>query len=109
MSAKPDLRPQAPTLSCAVCGVSDARVLVDVALTPRSGVVLCGSHAVMRERVAPTATSVDELRAALTDRRLPVERRGRADRALGEVDELGVGLAAAFAGERRASRSRRAS
>jgi hypothetical protein len=104
VSAKPLCAPR----TCAVCGVSDVRVLVDVALTKREAVVLCGSHAVMRERVAPTATSVDELRAAMKDRRLPVERRGRADRTLGEIDELGVGLTAAFAGERRATRARRA-
>jgi hypothetical protein len=89
--------------------VSDVRVLVDVALTKRATVVLCGSHAVMRERIAPTSTRIDELRAAMRDRRLPVERRGRVDRSLGEIDELGAGLAAAFAGERRATGVRRAS
>jgi hypothetical protein len=89
--------------------VSDVRVLVDVALTKRENVVLCGSHAVMRERVAPTSTTLDELRAAMRERRRPVERRGRTDRSLGEIDELGSALAAAFAGERRATGSRRAS
>jgi hypothetical protein len=102
-------KPPSPPRTCAICGATDARILVDVALTKRTTAVLCGSHAVMRERIAPTSTNLEELRAVMRDRRRPAERRGRVDRSLGEIDELGASLSAAFAGERRAVGARRAS
>jgi hypothetical protein len=81
---------------CAICGTTDARVLV---MTELSGaaVTLCGSHAVMLSRLKEPCRSVEDLRALLADRRT-TDRR-----ATGEVDELAARLSAAFVRERRTS------
>jgi hypothetical protein len=87
---------------CAVCGLEDARALVDVVLVRAGGVrvTLCGTHALVHQRTGERARSVHELCAFTRDRR---ER----DRRARELDELAASLTAAFAGERR-SRDRRA-
>jgi hypothetical protein len=91
---------------CCVCGESDRRALVVVALGGReggegSGVTLCGSHELMHRRSGSVASSEKELRELLRD------RRGRRERRL-EGDELGAALTAAFNAERRAAERRRA-
>ncbi|HZU83233.1 MAG TPA: hypothetical protein VE987_09965 [Polyangiaceae bacterium] len=87
--------------SCCVCGVSDARALVDIVLAAGPRVTLCGSHAVMLERARVSPGSEPELRVALR------ERRGRADRRRAG-DELGCALIGAFSGGRRGADRRRA-
>jgi hypothetical protein len=70
-------------------------------------VTLCGSHALMHRRSRERASTEVELRTLFGDRRAKQDRRGDHDRRLGEIDELGAELTAAFAGERRAGRERR--
>lgn len=70
-------------------------------------VTLCGSHALMHRRAREQAKSIEELRAAVSNRRTRSERRGVEDRTLGEIDELGLELSAAFSGERRRNSERR--
>jgi hypothetical protein len=77
-----------------VCGVSDARALVELALRGGVRVTLCGSHALMHRRSPTQASSEAELRRLLRD------RRGRRDRR-DDRDELGAALNAAFNGDRR--------
>ncbi len=84
-------------------------MLVEVRLVAGTDVTLCGSHALMHRRSREQAKSVAELRAILRDRRAARERRGDDDPRLGEIDELGLELSAAFAGERRGIRERRKS
>jgi hypothetical protein len=79
-----------------VCGVRDARALVEVVLRGGARATLCGSHALMHRRSPVQATSEAELRKLLRD------RRGRRDRRESR-DELGAALEAAFRGERRES------
>ena len=79
-----------------MCGIGDARLLTEVTLD--DGVAtLCGSHALLHTRAqsAGGATTVAELRAALT------ERRSYDRRAAGGGDELAERLSAAFTRERR--------
>jgi hypothetical protein len=83
-----------------VCGETDARALVDVALAGGEQTVVCGSHALMYRRLGMLVRSEAELRSLLR------ERRGRRDRRH-EADELGAALAAAFHAERRAAERRR--
>lgn len=85
---------------CAVCGTTDARVLVMSELQGGVGVTLCGSHAVMLNRTKEPCRTLNELRAALA------ERRGNARRAEGEGDELAERLAAAFTRDRRRTERR---
>jgi len=85
--------------SCCVCGASDERVLVEVALDGGTHATLCGSHALMFRRSATHPSSVAELRGLLRD------RRGRRDRR-GDGDELGEALAAAFRLDRRGAERR---
>jgi hypothetical protein len=92
-----------PKGPCAVCGMSDARGLVEVDLTNTPSVTLCGSHELMHRRSGWAAKTVSELLAAFGNRR-GTERRGGP----GETDELAEKLSAAFLRDRRAS-SRRAS
>jgi hypothetical protein len=81
--------------SCCVCGITDARSLVDVVLIGGAKATLCGSHALMHRRSPAQARSGSQLREMLGD------RRGRRDRRM-EGDELGAALTAAFSGDRRA-------
>jgi len=87
---------------CGVCGTRDARLLMMVELRGGAAATLCGSHALMHSRMGATATTIAELRQAVSDRR-SYERR-----AVGEGDELAEKLAAAFTRDRR-GRERRAS
>ncbi|HLK37485.1 MAG TPA: hypothetical protein VKU41_12085 [Polyangiaceae bacterium] len=80
--------------SCCVCGASDSRGLVELALAGGTHVVLCGTHALMHRRSRARARSIDELRRFYGDRRLGADRRG-------EADELAAALTAAFNGDRR--------
>jgi hypothetical protein len=93
-----------PTASCrcCVCGATDARALVDVALAGGAATTVCGSHALMARRAGPAAQAQTEteLRALLRD------RRGRRD-PREDHDELGTALVAAFHDERRAADRRR--
>jgi hypothetical protein len=90
------------SFECCVCGASDRRALVEVRLMGGESVRLCGSHALMHRRSTVQARSPLELRELLGDKRVRSERRDD------NGDALGVALASAFAGERRASERRRA-
>jgi hypothetical protein len=96
---------------CCVCGLRDARALLDVELGGGPGgrssgagarVVLCGSHDLAHRRLGAPATSAAELRALLADRR----RDDRRDHGTEEVDELAASLASAFTRERRGAERR---
>ena len=91
------------TGSCAVCGMCDARGLVEVDLAGAPCITLCGTHELMHRRSGWKAQTVEELRAAYGDRR-STDRRGGP----GEIDELAEALTAAFTKDRRTT-SRRAS
>jgi hypothetical protein len=91
-----------PKGPCVVCGLSDARALLDVDLAGDPCITLCGSHELMHRRSGWKARTVAELRSAFGDRR-STDRRGIP----GEVDELAEKLTAAFTRERRTT-SRRA-
>lgn len=86
---------------CSVCGMNDARVLVEVTLAGGARATLCGSHAIMHSRARRRARTIPELRELFR------ERRDRGDRR-GTCDELGGQLIHAFSGERRAHDRRRA-
>ena len=88
---------------CAVCGMSDARGLVEVDLADEPCVTLCGTHELMHRRTGSCAQNVSELRDAFGDRR-STDRRGGP----GEIDELAESLTSAFTRERRTA-ARRAS
>ncbi len=88
--------------ACVVCGARDARMLVMVELEGGAAVTLCGSHALMHSRMGAKSRTVAELRDAVG------ERRSRDRRKMGEGDELGERLAAAFTRERRAADRRAA-
>ena len=92
-----------PKGPCVVCGMSDARGLVDVDLANDPCITLCGSHELMHRRSGWQARTVAELRSAFGNRR-ETERRGGP----GELDELAEKLSAAFTRDRRAT-ARRAS
>lgn len=87
--------PSSRCAECAVCGTTDARVLVMTELHGGAAVTLCGSHAVMLRRSNVACRTVSELKVALAD------RRSNDRRAIGEVDELAERLASAFTRERR--------
>jgi hypothetical protein len=88
---------------CAVCGMADARGLVEVDLAGEPCVSLCGSHELMHRRSGFRAQSVADLRDLFGDRR-GTDRRGGP----GELDELAESLTHAFTRERRTA-ARRAS
>lgn len=88
---------------CVICGMSDARGLVEVDLTGEPCVTLCGTHELMHRRSGFRAQNVAELRVAFGDRRSNDRRGGP-----GEIDELAESLTSAFTRERRTV-SRRAS
>ncbi|MCL2725387.1 MAG: hypothetical protein FWD69_13225 [Polyangiaceae bacterium] len=87
------------TGSCAVCGMSDTRGLVNVELAGGAA-ILCGTHALMHSRTACETKTVAELRAKFGNRR-SMDRRAH-----GDVDELAASLTAAFTQERRFSERR---
>lgn len=86
--------------ACVVCGMRDARALLEVELAGGARVVLCGSHELMHRRDGGKAESGEALRRAYG------ERRRETRRAHGEVDELAASLSAAFSRERRVSERR---
>lgn len=85
--------------SCSVCGFSDARGLVAVALEGGGGTVLCGTHELMYRRGGMSAGSVADLQESFGDRR-SMDRRATP---AGDFDELALSLTAAFTTERRVS------
>ncbi len=64
-----DRRSIATDGSCVVCGITDARVLASTRLLDGERVVVCGSHKVAHHRSEQIATTVEELRALVGDRR----------------------------------------
>ena len=101
-----DTRSETPAVAgspCAICGLSDARALVAVALADGAKATLCGSHDLMHRRAGGSAASIAELRGMFGDKRSTERRGGK-----GEVDELAEALSAAFCRDRRSS-ARRAS
>jgi hypothetical protein len=64
-----DRRGIATPASCAVCGITDARVLATTRLLDGDRVVVCGSHKVAHHRSDRIATSIDELCMLVGDRR----------------------------------------
>lgn len=94
-------RKDSPATCCAICGMRDARALLDVSLGGTK-VTLCGSHELMHRRAGGKAKSVAELRAMLSERR-GTDRRGAPGE---EVDELAARLTAAFTRERRVAERR---
>ncbi len=87
---------------CAVCGLRDARALLDVELAGGTRTVLCGSHELMLRRVGQGARSLEELKVLLADRR----KEDRRACGFEEVDELAAALASAFTRERRGNERR---
>lgn len=77
-------------VECVVCGSQDARILSSTALSSGATVVVCGSHALAHGRQKRPARSVSELRAVLTERRSPSDRRASV------TDELAQSLTLAF-------------
>lgn len=67
-----------------------------------SHAVVCANHALMHERMATRAATVEALQAMAREKRKPAERRESFPK-----DELGAMLTAAFAGERRTGTDRR--
>jgi hypothetical protein len=86
--------------SCAVCGLRDARGLLQIELACGARATLCGSHELMHRRDGRTAESEAELRARFA------ERRSTERRAEGGADELAERLASAFTPERRVTERR---
>jgi hypothetical protein len=88
---------------CVVCGERDARQLTTTHLAGGDVVTVCGSHELMHRRASTPASSVEEMRSMLGDRREPRERRFEM------TDELGAQLADAFTftADRRSIRERR--
>lgn len=64
-----DRRGIATEASCAVCGITDARVLATTRLLEGERVVVCGSHKVAHRRSERIATSIEELRSLVGERR----------------------------------------
>jgi hypothetical protein len=89
-------------VSCAVCGLSDARALVKTELADGQRVVVCATHALVHQKLGFKARSVEELRTTSRERRRPSGRRESFPK-----DELGAMLTAGFAGERRNGTDRR--
>ena len=81
--------------------MGDARALVMVDLKSGVRVTLCGTHDLMHRRLGGRARTIEELKAALKDRR-GTDRRAYK----GEVDELAARLDAAFMRERRGNERR---
>lgn len=65
-----DRRSDAVETSCVVCGATDARLLSTTTLEHGARVTVCGSHKVAHRRAERMASSIDELRLMLCDRRV---------------------------------------
>lgn len=55
---------------CAVCGASDARTLSTTTLEDGKRVTVCGSHKIAHRRAERMASTIDDLRILLCDRRV---------------------------------------
>ncbi len=86
--------------TCVVCGAVDARLLTATRLSGGAVVTVCGSHELAHLRADAPAATVEELRALLGERRVPLERRGVSD-------ELAGALHLAFSGDRRSGQGGR--
>ena len=64
-----DRRTDATHVSCTVCGTSDVRVLAATRLLGGELVIVCGSHKVAHQRSERIASTVDELRELVGERR----------------------------------------
>lgn len=64
-----DRRSDVGNVQCAVCGTGDVRVLAATRLMGGELVIVCGSHKVAHQRSERIATTVDELRELVGDRR----------------------------------------
>lgn len=84
---------------CVVCGTRDARLLVLAELRGGEGVTLCGSHALLHARSGKASSTIEELRAAVGERRTMTRRSDSGD-------ELGERLTAAFRRDRRGAERR---
>lgn len=67
-----DRRADASNVCCAVCGTSDVRVLAATRLLGGDLVIVCGSHKVAHQRSERIASSIDELRDLVGERRQSV-------------------------------------
>jgi hypothetical protein len=65
-----DRRSDAVQTCCVVCGATDARVLSTTTLEDGARVMVCGSHKVAHRRAERIASTVDDLRMMLCDRRV---------------------------------------
>lgn len=83
-------------MACAICGFDDPRGVTESCLSSGVRVTLCGTHALMHQRLGSPARSEGALRVLFGDR-----RAGCVDRRRGGGDELAMALHVAFAGERR--------
>lgn len=54
---------------CAVCGITDARLLATTTLMAGERVTVCGSHKAAHRRSDKIATSIDELKRLVGERR----------------------------------------
>jgi hypothetical protein len=64
-----DRRTDVGNVCCAVCGISDVRVLAATRLLDGELVIVCGSHKVAHQRSDRIATTIDELRSLVGERR----------------------------------------
>jgi len=64
-----DRRTEQNHVSCVVCGTGDVRVLAATRLLGGDLVIVCGSHKVAHSRCERIATSVDDLRELVGERR----------------------------------------
>lgn len=65
-----DRRTEVVETCCVVCGATDARTLSTTTLESGTRVTVCGSHKVAHRRAERMASSVDDLRMMLCDRRV---------------------------------------
>ena len=65
-----DRRTEVVKICCVVCGATDARTLSTTTLETGTRVTVCGSHKVAHRRAERMASSIDELRMMLCDRRV---------------------------------------
>jgi hypothetical protein len=65
-----DRRFETAKTCCVVCGATDARILSTTTLETGARVTVCGSHKVAHRRAEHMASTVDELRMMLCDRRV---------------------------------------
>jgi hypothetical protein len=65
-----DRRSESVQACCVVCGATDARTLQTTTLESGTRVTVCGSHKVAHRRAERMASTIDELRMMLCDRRV---------------------------------------